>query len=106
MRLGKQTPRDIISVFLRPTEELSSFFEVDAFIKEKNCLIKQLYVAVIKHGRDNFNNYKESAYKDYERLGIRLNDDTVSFVFSKLIFLHEFMRNIRQHKEMLGMTLK
>ncbi|KAG5517968.1 hypothetical protein PMAC_000423 [Pneumocystis sp. 'macacae'] len=34
---------------------------------------------------------------------IRSNDGVISLVFSKLVFLHEFMRNIRQHKEMLDM---
>ncbi|KAG5437288.1 hypothetical protein PCANB_001081 [Pneumocystis canis] len=61
MILEKRNLKERICMFLRPTEELSSFFEVTAFIRDKNCLIRQLYVAIVTHGDDCLEGYKESA---------------------------------------------
>ncbi|KAG4304877.1 hypothetical protein PORY_001552 [Pneumocystis oryctolagi] len=61
MVLKKRNPREVISMFLRSTEDFSSFFEAGIFVKEKKCLIKHSYVAIIRYKGYDFSSYKESA---------------------------------------------
>ncbi|EMR08552.1 hypothetical protein PNEG_03033 [Pneumocystis murina B123] len=61
MILSDKGIRESISLFLRPTESLYSFFEVSAYIKEKNSIFNRSYVAIIRHNADSLSGYIESA---------------------------------------------
>lgn len=61
MGLSDKRIKESISLFLRPTESLYSFFEVSVYIKEKNTLFNKLYIGIIRHNGDPLSGYIESA---------------------------------------------